>query len=204
MKSQNENPITDYFVIYLHGFASGPKSSKAVYFAKELNELGISTAIPDLNQPDFERMTLTTQLQAVNSAIKNTPQEKQLVIIGSSMGGLLATLIAPETKNLAAMILLAPGFGLKKRWPILIGDDNLKLWKKNGSLDVFNYAVGEKRPLSYRFFEDINNYETDELKVDVPTLIFHGKSDETVPLSASKASHSPVRNQVLYRSAPTG
>ena len=40
-------------VIYLHGFASGPSSTKAVYFARKLEALGINTTIPDLNWPEF-------------------------------------------------------------------------------------------------------------------------------------------------------
>ena len=165
----------DLSVIYLHGFASGPKSSKAIYFADRLRARGIDTVVPDLNQPNFQQMTLTSQLKEVERTIGQTPRNKRLVIIGSSMGGLLATLKACEVKNFAGLILLAPGFGLRKRWPELIGEQNLKLWKESGTLDVFNYAVGKKVPLNYKFFEDIDKYETDELRVKIPTIIFHGQ-----------------------------
>jgi pimeloyl-ACP methyl ester carboxylesterase len=173
-------------IIYLHGFASGPKSSKAVYFARELAALGVQTNIPDLNAPDFEHLTLTGQLDVTRRAINEIPTDRRIVLIGSSMGGLVATLMAPQTKNLAGLILLAPGFGLNKRWTSLLGEEALNHWKKNGSAEVFNYAAGKKLPLHYDFFDDINKYETDELTVSVPTLIFHGKSDDTVPISESE------------------
>lgn len=180
-------------VIYLHGFASGPKSSKAVYFQRELSLLGVPTLIPDLNEPDFEHLTLTSQLKVTRQTIEKVPMEERVVLVGSSMGGLIATLIAKETKNLAGLILLAPGFGLNKRWTSLLGADALGSWKKNGSVEVFNYAVGKNLPLHYGFFDDINRYVTDELTVQVPTLIFHGKFDETVPISESEAFS--LRNQ---------
>lgn len=172
--------------IYLHGFASGPKSSKAVYFARELSIIGVETIVPDLNAPDFEHLTLTSQLEVTRQTIEKVPGDRRIVLIGSSMGGLIATLTAPDTKNLAALILLAPGFGLNKRWSSLLGEEALATWKKNGSAEVFNYAAGKKLSLHYEFFNDLNKYETDELTVNVPTLIFHGRFDETVPLSESE------------------
>jgi pimeloyl-ACP methyl ester carboxylesterase len=174
-------------IIYLHGFASGPKSSKAVYFARELSALGIQILVPDLNAPDFEHLTLTSQLEITRRTLDQIPKERRIVMIGSSMGGLIATLVAPETKNLAGLILLAPGFGLNKRWTSLLGEDALAAWKKNGHAEVFNFAAGKKLPLHYGFFDDISKYETEELRVNVPTLIFHGKADDTVPIFESEA-----------------
>jgi pimeloyl-ACP methyl ester carboxylesterase len=186
-------------VIYLHGFASGPKSSKAVYFARELSALGVQTIIPDLNAPDFEHLTLTSQLEVTRRAIDQIPTIRRIVLIGSSMGGLVATLTAPDTKNLAGLILLAPGFGLNKRWTSLLGEEALSSWKKNGSAEVFNYAAGKKLPLHYDFFDDINKYETDELTVSVPTLIFHGKADDTVPISESEVFAKRNQDYVQLR-----
>ena len=48
--------------IYLHGFASGPGSNKAKAFKKRFDELGISIHVPDLQQGDFENLTLTGQI----------------------------------------------------------------------------------------------------------------------------------------------
>ena len=176
-------------VIYLHGFASGPKSSKAVFFAEKLTQMKISVQIPDLNAPDFQNMTLSTQLRVVKEVVEGLPKRKAKLLIGSSMGGLLATMQAAQMSdlNLKALILLAPGFGLAKRWPELFGEQNLLTWNERGVLDVFNYAVGKSLPLNYKFFEDISKHETENLTVEVPTLIFHGRADETVPITESES-----------------
>ena len=52
-------------LIYLHGFASGPMSSKAQFFRRRFAELGIEMQIPDLNQGAFERLTISGQLQVI-------------------------------------------------------------------------------------------------------------------------------------------
>ena len=74
-----------------------------------------------------------------------------------------------------------------------------RTWKKNGSAEVFNFAAGKKLPLHYGFLDDINNYETDELTVSVPTLIFHGKADDTVPVCESEAFANRNQDYVQLR-----
>ena len=41
-------------IIYLHGFASSPMSTKAQFLAGRLAARGLTLQCPDLNQPDFQ------------------------------------------------------------------------------------------------------------------------------------------------------
>ncbi|MBW8713318.1 MAG: esterase, partial [Acidobacteria bacterium] len=52
-------------VLYLHGFASSPESSKATFLSRKFAERGISMIVPDLNAPDFSTLTVTRMLQPV-------------------------------------------------------------------------------------------------------------------------------------------
>ena len=45
-------------LIYLHGFASGPQSTKAQFFRRRFEELGIAMQIPDLSEGNFEGLTI--------------------------------------------------------------------------------------------------------------------------------------------------
>lgn len=171
--------------LYLHGFASGPQSTKARYFSDRLCDAGAKVLVPDLNKPSFEKMTLTSQLNVVRQCMQQIDQSDQLVIIGSSMGGLLATLVAQELIPLSALVLLAPGFGLPRRWLEMLGENGLEDWRNHGAIEVFHYALNTNANLDYDFIVDAQNYKTEELKVNVPTLVFHGKNDDTVPLIES-------------------
>ena len=51
-------------VFYLHGFASSPASTKVGYFTDRFGERGIDLRCPDLNQPDFARMTLAARCRS--------------------------------------------------------------------------------------------------------------------------------------------
>lgn len=176
-------------VLYLHGFASGPRSTKARYFAEHLEALGIETLVPDLNG-DFSNMTITSQLAiAKESATKLTG--KKVIAVGSSMGGLIATILSKEF-DFVGLVLLAPGFGLTRRWPHFLGKDGMKQWQESGWFNFQHYGQGRELPLSYHFVEDLAKHKVAVsdpacLQINVPTLILHGKNDATVPIDNSRA-----------------
>ena len=53
-------------ILYLHGFASGPQSSKARYFRSLLERAGARIDVPDLADGDFEHLTITSQLAMID------------------------------------------------------------------------------------------------------------------------------------------
>ena len=93
-------------IIYLHGFASGPSSSKAQFFRAKFAEHGIAIEIPQLDQGHFEALTITGQL----SVIDRTVGGDDAILMGSSLGGYLAALYAARHSNIQRLILLAPAF----------------------------------------------------------------------------------------------
>src|ERR1700710_711638 len=99
-------------IIYLHGFASGPKSSKAQFFQHKLVELGAEVAIPQLDGGNFEGLTITGQLAVVDQAVGG----RSAILMGSSMGGYLAALYAARHPNIERVVLLAPAFRFPERW----------------------------------------------------------------------------------------
>jgi len=195
MCSAKNNGSSNTHVIYLHGFASGPGSTKAVYFETQLKKMGIAVDVPDLNEPSFFNMTLTSQLEIIDRCIEKSGAS-DLILIGSSMGGLLATLRA-SCARLRALVLLAPGFGLPRRWTQMLGEDGLARWRDAGETQVFHWGMNADTRLSYDFIDDALQYVTDGLKVDVPTLVFHGKHDDTVPVQESIDFASHNQSQVV-------
>ncbi|MDZ4832227.1 MAG: YqiA/YcfP family alpha/beta fold hydrolase [Candidatus Melainabacteria bacterium] len=174
--------MSQFDFIYLHGFASSPKSKKAKFFDEHLRECGITACVPDLNTPSFRELTLTNQIDLVGSLLN---EHKNQIAIGSSMGGLVATLSALRFPSIKALILLAPGFGIEKRWMQLVDADKRNVWKEDGAIDVFHYASERNESLGYSFVEDLETYSTRNIQVTIPTLILHGINDDVVPVSES-------------------
>jgi hypothetical protein len=175
-------------VIYLHGFASGIGSTKARFFKTKFEQSGIDVALPDLNVPTFEQMTFTSQLQIVEKEAARLGDDRPITLMGSSLGGLLATIASQKLSHghIKKLILLAPGFGIAGRWRETIGEEAMADWQQNGSKSFFHYAFGKDLNLAYSFIEDLGQYQTDALRVDVPTLVFHGINDATVPVDKSR------------------
>jgi pimeloyl-ACP methyl ester carboxylesterase len=181
-------------ILYLHGFASSPASSKARIFGNRLRRAGFAVEIPYL-APDFEHLTITGQLDVIARAAANEP----VMLIGSSMGGYLAALYAARHPEVARVALMAPAFGFARRWPERLGATALENWKRTGSLEVFHYGEGRTRSVGYELLEDGARYE-DYPDVTQPCLIYHGVHDDVVPAQFSRdfaAGRSNVRLELV-------
>ena len=170
--------------LYLHGFASGPQSTKAVYLRDRFQSQGIHLAIPDLNQGDFFHLTLTRHIQQVTQLLQGTSPPH--TIIGSSLGGLTAAWVAQSQPQVEQLILLAPAFGFLCHWLPQLGREQGQQWQQQGQLEVYHYGMGRAVPLSYGFVEDMRQYDSVQLHRAVPTLILHGVGDQTIPIQASR------------------
>jgi uncharacterized protein len=168
-------------IIYLHGFASGPQSSKAQYFRQRFEQLGVEMQIPDLSEGDFEHLTLGGQLRVV----ENLCAGEEVALMGSSMGGYLAALYAARHPEVSKLVLLAPAFRFASRWRSMLGEDKVEEWRRTGSLPVFHYGDKRERSVGYALLEEADQYEAYPL-VPQPTLIFHGYEDHVVPWKFSE------------------
>ena len=167
--------------IYLHGFASGPDSNKAQAFKKRFQKLNIAMHVPDLQEDDFENLTLSRQIRLVQTII-DIDKRKKFALIGSSMGGYLASLIAQTRDSVKALYLMAPGFNFLNRWR-----KTLDLSKTTQDLiPVFHYRYNKEVLLNTHLFRDAETWESLPFKRKIPTLIVHGLHDTTVDILESR------------------
>jgi uncharacterized protein len=168
-------------IVYLHGFASSPRSSKAQFFKQKFDERGVPFEAPQLDEGNFERMTITGQLGVVERAVAARPA----VLMGSSLGGYLAALFAARRPaEVTRLVLLAPAFQFASRWRARFRPEDLELWKQQGSAPFFHYGYKSAQRLGYAFVEDADQYE-DAPDFGQPALILHGSEDPVVPAAIS-------------------
>jgi len=169
--------------LYLHGFASGPESSKGTFFRQRFAGLGVEVDLPDLSGGDFERLTLTGQLEIISQRVE---ERAPAVVIGSSLGGYLAALYAARHPGrVRALVLLAPGFGFARRWPASLGEEAVRAWRSRGWMELYHYGLQRSCRLGYQLLQDGLRYE-DYPDVADPTLVIHGTRDQVVPARFSE------------------
>ena len=170
--------------IYLHGFASSPESAKAIYLCDRFAELGVSLEVPNLNQGDFSHLTITRQLTQVETMLANN--ETPATLIGSSLGGLTSAWLGQRHSQVQRLVLLAPAFGFLSHWLPKLGAEQLQQWQTSGYLQVYHYTERRSLPLHYQFVEDAHQYQDLQLLRPVPTVIFHGRKDEVIPIESTR------------------
>ena len=183
-------------ILYLHGFASSPASSKARYFREHLEDAGARVYIPDLAASDFEHLSITGQLAVIEQAAAGDA----VSLIGSSLGGYLAALYAAHHPEVRRLVLLAPAFAFARLWSsTLAGAEQVEEWRRTGTMEVFHYGENRNCRLSYQLLADAGRYD-DYPDFSQPALIFHGMHDDAVPVSSSRefsAGHANATLQVL-------
>lgn len=168
-------------ILYLHGFASGPQSKKGVEFDHYFTARGHEVQRLNLRVPSFEHLRLSAMIETVRATI-----DGNVVLIGSSLGGLTAARVASIDDRVRACVLLAPAFQLVARWKQQLGAAEWDAWRQRGVREVDDYTTGAKSSVDFGFVEDVERVDVGYPDVRVPTLVMHGLRDDVVPVDRAR------------------
>jgi len=185
-------------LLYLHGFASSPESSKAVRFAAHAQQrFGLHVERLDLRVPSFEHLRLSAMIEHVIDRI-GSPHER-VVVMGSSLGGLTAAHVAAADPRVIGTVLLAPAFRIAETWEKRLGADGFRAWEESGFLEVDDHANGKKALVDFGFMKELQTLTATLPDVRVPTLVVHGSKDDVVPpfVSEELAHQRPFVRRIV-------
>ena len=154
-------------------------------FKDRFEKARLPLTIPDLQQGNFENLTLTNQVSLVQSIIDGKPGAR-FALIGSSMGGYVAALTAETRKEIEELYLMAPGFNFLNRWMENMG------WEKNSFsstpdlIRVFHYSYNREVTLNTHLFRDAMRWDSLPLIRNIPIRVVHGIHDETINIQESR------------------
>lgn len=194
---------TTSIAVLCHGFLSGKYSSTNKSLTRTLMERGIATFRFDFfgqgeSQGSFKDITNTLAVGQAMAALDLMKQQgyQRLGLMGSSFGGLVATLTAAQRTDLACLALKCPVVDFAEELRLEFGEAEMARWKATDTIP--NIMGGTDRiPLRYAFYEDSLRqiaYEPAR-SITAPTLIVQGDQDEHVPLHQSRKLYDALRAQ---------
>lgn len=166
-------------LLYLHGFASSARSSKAAYFRARAAERGVELLTPDFNEPDFEGLTISRMVDQVSNLMADL-SPGPVAIVGSSLGAFIAVQVALRQPRVDRLVLLAPALDFSGNRLRDLGDRGLDEWRRTDTLNVFHYGFGRMMQVRFSLYEDAAQYDAMKARLDIPIQIFQGTRDVAV------------------------
>jgi uncharacterized protein len=183
--------MTDKIVILCHGFMGYKDSWTNRMLSEQLARQHTATLRFDFfghgqSDGDLKDLLLTTLIEQTQSAIALMRGHgfTHVGLLGSSFGGLVATLVAAKEPTIAALALRCPVGDFPALLRRRFGRVAIELWRGLGRVPE---SVGPI-PVHYAFFEDCLRYDTHRAaqQLRVPTAIVHGDQDEVIPVSQAQ------------------
>ena len=170
--------------VYLHGFASSPASSKAMYLAERLAGAGSVLHLPDLNEPDFSTLTVSRIIAQVSALVAEFPPGP-VTLFGSSLGAFAALHAAEgqcggDSRPISRLVLLAPAFDFGRAAIDELGAEGMARWRETGWWELTHHASGATTRVHYELYADAARYNSFAARRRVSTLVLQGDCDEVV------------------------
>ena len=171
-------------IIFLHGFASSGKGTKATFLGERLGdipEVDYRTFEYTPTPRDFEFLTITGSINRLRQFVLDHDLEP-FVLVGSSFGALVGMNYAWRFGGVEKALLLAPALSYASIAPVLDPKDE---WQSTGVVQVMHYAFDRSLPLRYELEIDGKLFG-EAPPPSGPVTIIHGIGDEVVPVEESR------------------
>jgi pimeloyl-ACP methyl ester carboxylesterase len=179
-------------VVYLHGFASDQWGEKVTYLRDCFTDSGCAYLAFDhrghgRSSGTMKELTISRNLEDLEAIIAaHGAGYRRRILVGSSMGGQTAAWYAARHPDeIAANLLIAPGFRFIDRRMNELGPGGLEKLRREGAITYKNEWI--EATVGPALFDDAGQYGVDGLVAAyrTPTLIIHGMNDDSVPFDDS-------------------
>ena len=175
-------------VLFITGFLSKRWGSKSNALAQWSTELGWGFCCYDVrgfgdSEGTFTDYTLSDWIADARTVLSTVESQSQgLTIVGNSLGGWIAWLMAQEHDHVDRLILIAPAFNMMGVRAKSISAERRHHWHSAGWMPWDDDPLHREWPLSWKWVEESEAYwatSFDRLR-RVRTTILHGLGDTVI------------------------
>lgn len=202
---QQQISKNNFTIIFLHGLMSDKNGTKSLVVEEFCAQNSYNfVAFDNLGHGDSDGIFTNFSIQSWKESTKkfiNKLNLQNFIIIGSSMGGWLALLLAMEQiKNLQGLILLAPAPDFtRKIWQDLSENEKNKI-KNKEIIRIKQTEEWDGIPISHILIEESENMcimHKNKIHIPVPITIIHGMQDQDVDYKISLDLTNKIENEYL-------
>ena len=167
-------------IVYLHGFNSGATSGKATWLRQNLPDITVLSPTYPTHQADAAPKFLR---EYFSRACQEHPQDKKLMLVGSSLGGFWARYLAPELN--AGMVLINPGIHPDVELLDVVGPNK-------------NEATGEEYVLTAEQVKALARCKHLHCDPKVPTLLLLDEGDDLLDCRVAQSYYRGCGKTIAY------
>lgn len=196
-----DSDTSSKLAIFCHGYRSTKDTSKVMHLAEKTTSKGINFFAFDFSgrgesDGKFEDTTITDYINDLKCVIDHFSKGyKDILIIGSSLGGLVALQRASRDKRIKALVLLSPVSYFPYKKTEEHSPEKVKEWKDKGYIYTESTRFGQMK-INYSFYADglkYNDYSVYDT-IRIPVLVIHGTKDGSAPINFSRNLIKHLKN----------
>lgn len=172
--------MTQFAVLYLHGFLSSEQSQKGQWFRTRASQ--DTTSFITFNTLTYPLKTPTESVQVINLALQKMLGDKPVVIMGSSLGGFYARYFAHRYG--LPSVLINPALNPQNLFPQYFGEH-------------LNPHTGEKVCLNNDYLSQLQSYFITGTDQALPALLLIDKDDEVIDVPFALSLYSTTQTRVF-------
>ena len=190
-------------VLFITGFLSNRWGNKSKALAQWCDGAGWGFCCYDVrgfgdSEGKFTDYTLSDWIadaRSLISVLEKSPEP--LTIVGNSLGGWIAWLMAQEREHIERLILIAPAFNMMGVRAKTIAPERRHSWQSGGWLPWDDDPLHREWPLSWKWVEESEAYwaSSFERLRQVRTTILHGTGDTVILPDGSREFVNLVRRR---------
>jgi pimeloyl-ACP methyl ester carboxylesterase len=177
----------DRQILFITGFLSKRWGNKSKALAQWCQERGWGFCCFDFRGwgdsdgtwGEYRLLQWLEDAEAVTSLLANGPP---VTIVGNSLGGWLAWLVAQEQLAVEELILIAPAFNMMDLRAAQISAERREQWQATGSMPWDDEPLHKDAPIPWHWVEDSQALWTRRYSMPrrVKTTILHGLQDTVI------------------------